>query len=180
MIRTILVFGFIAGLIVAVPMVVEVMIWSNGKTFEGGLFLGYATMIVALSAVFVGVKQHRDKRLGGVIKFFPAFGVGLAISAVAGVIYVAGWELSLAVTKYGFAASYSSAMIESARAKGASPEELATITAQMSEFVRNYANPLYRWPMTFIEIFPVGVVISLISAALLRNSRFMPARQVSA
>jgi hypothetical protein len=30
--------------------------------------------------------------------------------------------------------------------------------------------------ITFIEIFPVGVLISLISAAVLRNSRVLPAR----
>lgn len=39
-----------------------------------------------------------------------------------------------------------------------------------------YANPLFRLPMVFAEIFPVGVLVSLISAALLRNRRFLPAR----
>ena len=43
-------------------------------------------------------------------------------------------------------------------------------------FAKNYANPLYRLPITFVEMFPVGVLISLVSAALLRNSRFLPAR----
>ena len=43
-----------------------------------------------------------------------------------------------------------------------------------------YANPLYRLPITFVEIFPIGVLISLISAVLLRNSRFLPARRSSA
>jgi len=31
--------------------------------------------------------------------------------------------------------------------------------------------------MTFIEIFPVGVLVSLVSAGLLRNSRFLPVRR---
>jgi hypothetical protein len=39
-----------------------------------------------------------------------------------------------------------------------------------------YSNPLYRLPITFVEMFPVGVLISLISAAVLRNSRVLPAR----
>jgi hypothetical protein len=46
----------------------------------------------------------------------------------------------------------------------------------MAEFRQQYANPLFRLPVTFIEIFPVGLVVSLISAALLRNSRFLPAQ----
>ena len=48
--------------------------------------------------------------------------------------------------------------------------------AEMAQFGEMYANPLIRMPITFIEIFPVGLVISLIAAALLRNSRFLPAR----
>jgi hypothetical protein len=70
-------------------------------------------------------------------------------------------------------------VIEAARAKGASPEELQKVIADTQQFVKNYANPLYRLPITFIEMFPVGVVISLISAGLLRNSRFLPARAQS-
>ena len=53
---------------------------------------------------------------------------------------------------------------------------VAAVTAQMDEFRRQYANPFFRLPMTFVEIFPVGVLISLISAGLLRNSRFLPPR----
>lgn len=38
-----------------------------------------------------------------------------------------------------------------------------------------YANPLFRFPMTFGEIFPVGLLITLISAAVLRNLKVLPA-----
>ncbi len=47
----------------------------------------------------------------------------------------------------------------------------------METFKAQYANPLFRLPMTFIEIFPVGVLVSLISAAILRNPRVLPARR---
>ena len=46
----------------------------------------------------------------------------------------------------------------------------------MQEFADMYANPIFRIPMTFTEIFPVGVLVSLVSALLLRNSRVFPAR----
>src|SRR3546814_12654255 len=35
---------------------------------------------------------------------------------------------------------------------------------------------MFRLPMTFVEIFPVGVLVSLVSAAVLRNPRVLPAR----
>ena len=126
------------------------------------------------------MKRLRDRELGGVIRFVPALLAGLGISAVAGVIYAIGWEITLAVTDFAFIDSYSNAAVEAARAKGASAAEVQAVIAQMDEFRRQYANPFFRLPMTFIEIFPVGVLISLISAGLLRNSRFLPARTTGA
>src|SRR5882672_103505 len=98
MLRIILIYGVIGGLIVGVPMLLEMVVWSGEPMRQGGMILGYTTMIIALSTVFLGVKQHRDKALGGVIKFLPALLVGLGISVVAGVFYVTAWDLSLAIT----------------------------------------------------------------------------------
>ena len=174
--RTILIFGIAAGLIVAVPMCLLVANAEPGSAATSH-FTGYLIMLLALSLIFFGVKRLRDRELGGAIRFVPALLAGLGISAVAGVIYVIGWEITLAITDFAFIDSYSNAAIEAARAKGASAADIEAVTAQMAEFRRQYANPLFRLPVTFIEIFPVGVLVSLISAALLRNSRFLPARQ---
>ena len=76
-----------------------------------------------------------------------------------------------------FADTYARAMIAAQKAKGASPEVLAKLAADMEVFKAQYANPLFRLPMTFIEIFPVGLLVSLISAAILRNPRVLPARR---
>ena len=173
--RIILIFGTAAGLIVAVPMCLLLANAEPGSAATSH-FTGYLIMLLALSLIFFGVKHLRDRELGGVIRFVPALLAGLGISAVAGVIYVIGWEITLAVTDFAFVDSYSSATVEAARAKGASAAEVAAVIAKMDEFRRQYANPFFRLPVTFIEIFPVGVLISLISAALLRNSRFLPAR----
>jgi hypothetical protein len=49
----------------------------------------------------------------------------------------------------------------------------------MAEFKVMYANPWFRLPMVFSEIFPVGVLVSLVSAAMLRRPTFLPARRVA-
>lgn len=175
MTRIILIFGTAAGLIVAVPMCLLVAIAEPGSAATSH-FTGYLIMLLALSLIFLGVKRLRDHERGGAIRFVPALLAGLGISAVAGVIYVIGWEITLAVTDYAFVDSYSTAAVEAARAKGASAAEVESLVAKMDEFRRQYMNPFFRLPITFIEIFPVGCLISLISAALLRNSRFLPAR----
>lgn len=175
MFRTIAIYGVIAGLVVAIPMNVLLMLFPHGEGVSSYL-TGYTLMLVALSFIFVGVKSYRDRALGGVIKFLPAFLIGLGISVVAGVIYVIAWEISLAMTHYAFMNDYTASMIAAERAKGVTGAELDAFIAEMEEMKTNYANPLFRLPMTFIEIFPVGLIVSLIAAALLRNHRFLPAR----
>jgi hypothetical protein len=175
MVRVILVYGLAAGLIVITPM-----LWSvaglPGGPWNGSLLFGYLVMLLALTGVFLGVKHYRDQVLGGTIGFWTALGVGLGISVVASLLYVAGWELTLALSKGNFAQSYARAMVAQARARGASPQQLQEAIAQADSFVRMYSNPLYRTGETFMEIFPVGVLVSLVSAGLLRFRALLPAR----
>jgi hypothetical protein len=137
---------------------------------------GFASMLIALSAVFVGVKHHRDASGGGVIRFWPAFGLGLGISLVASLIYVAAWELSLVLVDGDIAALFAANMIERAEQKGLTGDALAAAIAQAREFETMYRKPWMRMPMTFVEIFPVGVLVSLVTALVLRNPRVLPAR----
>lgn len=176
MIRTILFFGLAAGAIVAVPMFAVLALNPEGHGGTNSMFFGYTMMVVALSLVFFGVKQHRDKALGGVIRFWPALLMGLGISFVASLVYVAGWETTLALTRMDFIGGYAETQIAAAKAKGMAGAELDALVRQMDEMKAQYANPLFRLPMTFVEIFPVGLLVSLVTAALLRNSRFLPAR----
>ncbi len=173
----IMVYGVIAGIIVGVPTFGLAVGLNGHPPLRYGMLIGYTTMLIALSAVFVAIKRQRDIDGGGVIRFWPAFGLGLGISTIAGILYVLSWEAALAVTHMDFAGSYARTLIAARRAAGASPEELARLSAEMAAFKVNYARPLYRLPMTFTEIFPVGVLVSLVSAALLRNSNFLPARR---
>jgi hypothetical protein len=176
LVRLIAIYGTVGGLIVAVPMVVLMTVLTAQTAPKNGAVYGYLTMIIALTTVFLGIKHYRDRVLGGAIKFGPALLVGLGISAVASLIYVIGWEISLAVSGFDFPASYARSMLAAARAKGASAEQLQKVAADAATFARLYAHPLYRWGVTFLEMFPVGVLISVISAALLRDSRLLPAR----
>lgn len=175
--RIILKYGVIAGLVVAAGMWATLL--AFGKEMPHGMLgmaLGYLTMLVALSAVFVGIKHHRDADRGGVIRFWPAFGLGLAISFIAAVFYVLAWELAQATVVGDFASHYAASAIADAKAGGASDQAIAELAAQMDAFKLQYANPLFRLPMTFAEIFPVGALVSLVSAAILRNPRVLPAR----
>jgi hypothetical protein len=177
MFRTLVTYGIVAGLIAGVPLTVLTLAMDGGQMMQWGMLVGYTLMLLAFTTIFIAIKRRRDGPGGGVIRFWPAFGLGLGIAFVAAILYVIAWEIGQALSGGDFAATYASAMIAEQKAAGASPEALARFTAEMADFRRSYANPLFRLPMTFAEIFPVGALVSLVAASLLRNSRFLPARQ---
>src|SRR5580704_8440637 len=98
MLRIIALYGVIGGLIVGVPMVVQMVFLTGHLPLSYGYVIGYTTMLIALSTVFVAIKRHRDIDRGGVIGFWPALGVGLGVSFIAGIFYVAAWEAVQAMT----------------------------------------------------------------------------------
>jgi len=125
-------------------------------------------------------KRYRDETLGGVIGFWRALRLGLGIALFASLFYVAGWEAYLFATDYRFAGDMVASYVAQAAADGATAAELAAVRAEMEDFARSYANPLFRIPITFTEISPVVLVVVLATAGLLRNHRFMPARPLPA
>ena len=102
--------------------------------------------------------------------------MGLAIAVVAGIAYVCVWEAYLASTDYRFMDDYIAAMVRHRQAEGASAAAIAALLREMESMRAIYANPLFRIPLTFLEIFPVGLLVALVSAALLRNPKLLPAR----
>lgn len=167
-----LMYGGMAGAIV-VTFIVSGLAFDTATHLQSQWF-GYLVMLVALSLIFVGIKRYRDVELGGVIGFGRALAVGLGIAAVASVIYVAGWELYLWVSGKDFIADYAAAQLDALHREGATPAAISERSAQLQALTDRYANPLFRLPITFAEIFPVGLLVTLLSAAILRNPSVLP------
>ncbi len=141
MFRKILSYGVIAGLIVGIPLS-AIVVSAGGHEMHYGMLIGYATMLVGLSTVFVAVKRHRDPRSRrGSSGFWPALGLGLGISVVASVVYVVAWESTVALTHLDFANGYAKMLIEQKKAAGVTGAALAKFTAEMEQFKVQYANP---------------------------------------
>jgi len=91
--RYALIFGSIAGVVLVLMMFLTMPFLGEDIDYDTAEWLGYISMIVALSAIFIGIKSYRDKESAGLISFGKAFKVGLFITLVASVFYVAGWIL---------------------------------------------------------------------------------------
>lgn len=175
MLRIMLVYGLISGAIVIANIIIGYQLGFDGG-HAGSEAVGYLIMLVALSVIFFAIKNYRDKNLGGVISFKTGAILGLGASFFAGLAYVAGWEAHLAMTDYIFIEQYTDHLIKMKEEAGVTGEALQKLITDMEAMKKNYGNPLYRMPMTFLEIFPVGVLVTLVSAALLRNEKFLPKR----
>ncbi len=161
--RIILIYGTLAGVIIITTNTL------NLELGQGQVWLGFLVMFIAFSSIFVAVRQHRDQHLGGVITFSKALQVGLGISVTAGFVYVALWELYLALTDYQFIDLYVESAVEAMRLNAAGESDLVAATAEGERLRTQYTNPLIRLPMTFVEVFPIGLVVSLACAGTLRN-----------
>lgn len=174
MARIIFTFGILTGTVIIGSAILGIVL-TSGESIHFLEWLGYLVMLVALSMIFVGIKRYRDQYLGGVITFVTATLVGLGIAVVASVIYVAVWEVYLAMTDHAFIVDYAQGIIAAKEADGVSSNDMQVLVAEMAQMREQYANPLYRLPMTFVEIFPIGLLVTLLSAAVLRNSKVLPA-----
>ncbi len=172
--RYALVYGGLAGLIIVAVSTLFVTAGLLGHSSSP--VMGYLAMLVGLTMIFVGVKRYRDVERGGVITFGKALLVGLGISLIAAIIYAAAFEIYSALTGFDFTAHFSEITAREMQAAGAAPAEIETQLAALREFGEMYRNPLVRIPIHFLEIGPVCLLVSLVSAAILRNPRVLPAR----
>ena len=167
--KNVIIFGLIAGLIVTSMMVFSAAECYKNEDYQGSMLIGYAGMLLAFSFVFVGIKNFRDKYNQGFISFGMAFKTGLYISLIASTLYVVVWLVDFYVFIPDFMDKYSAHVIKEVKASGASPIELDKEIKRMAEFKEWYKNPIFVVLITYSEVFPIGLVLSLISALILKR-----------
>jgi uncharacterized protein DUF4199 len=167
--KIVLTFGLIAGAIMSAMMIVTIPF--HDRMGDSALVVGYATMVAAFLLVYFGIRSYRDQVGGGFVSFGRAFSVGLLIVILASAMYTATWEVLSNTVYPDFAQQYERAALEKARTQGKTDAEILALKADMDRFVANYRNPLYNIAMTFSEPLPVGLVVALVSAGLLRRKR---------
>ncbi|HKA19174.1 MAG TPA: DUF4199 domain-containing protein [Blastocatellia bacterium] len=166
--KIVLTFGLIGGAVMA-AMMFGTLPFIDKIGFDRGLIVGYTTMILAFMLVFFGIRSYRENVGGGQITFGRAFAVGILITLVVCVCYVAAWEILYFKFMPDFADKYASYMVEKVRSSGASQQVIDAKLQEMKSFKEMYNNPFINAAMTFVEPLPVGLIITLISAAFLRK-----------
>ena len=166
--KTILTWGLLSGCVSAVLMALTVPFvdkLGNGK----GELVGYTGIVLSFLLVFFGVKSYRDNVAAGQITFGKAFTIGISITLISCVFYVVTWEIIYFNFLHDFADKYAANLIQKMTSAGATPAQIQAQLDQIHRYRQLLDNPLYNAAMTLIEPFPVGLIVTLISAAVLRN-----------
>jgi hypothetical protein len=167
--RIVIIFGLISGAIITGMMLYSMSKVYSGADFEPNAVLGYAAMIVAFSFNFVGIKNYRDKHNAGIISFGKAFRIGLYITLIASTLYVSVWLVDYYLFIPDFIDKYTVCVLNHAKKDGATQVQLTEKAAQMASFKEMYKNPLFVILITYSEVLPIGLVVSAISALILKR-----------
>ncbi|MBC7773961.1 MAG: DUF4199 domain-containing protein [Phycisphaerae bacterium] len=167
--QTILRYGLLSGAVAAVLMVATAFRLKSSTNFEHEYFYGYAGILLSMLFVFFGVRSYREQMNGGVLSFGKGFQVGLLIAIISCVCYVLTWMIVSEMIMPDFMDNYLAHSLEQLQQSGAAQAEIEQKTAEMQQFKEMYKNPLIKFGLTFLEPFPVGFLVSLISALVLRK-----------
>jgi len=150
-------------------------LWQKGIiNFDNGEYFGYGSMLVALSMVFFGIKSYRDNQNGKSIGFWKGVQVGILISLLASFVYAAGWEVYMRTNpENAFMEEYTQHYVSKLKEKGSPQEEIDKTIAEMASMKEMYNNPIIRFGMTLMEILPVGIIVTLLSAGILRKKEVL-------
>lgn len=168
--RIVLTFGLIAGAVLSVMMTISA-VFMDQIGFDRGMVIGYTSMVAGFLMIYFGIRSYRDTELGGSIRFWPAFRVGMLIMLVASVCYTATWQVVYHKLTPDFTEKMAAHEIEKARLAGASEAQIAATAQEMKEFGEMYKNPLVNIAFTMLEPLPVGLLMSLLSAFRLSRPR---------
>jgi|ERR1051325_4506729 hypothetical protein len=169
--RIVLIFGLISGALMALFMF-STMPFIDKIGLDKGYFVGYTGIVLAFMLVFFGIRSYRENVGGGTITFGRAFAVGILIAVISSVCYVIAWEILYFNFMPDFMDKYAAHVIEKARAAGESAQAIQAKQQEMQQFKQLYNSNLFvNFGMTFLEPFPVGLLITLISAAILRKKK---------
>lgn len=155
--------GILGGIIAAAVMSSMVFYMKVNPGVEPNAIIGFAGMLLAFIFLILGIKREREIN-NGAITFGKAFLTGLGISFIISTLYVLAWLVIFYNFFPDFIERYSEMVL-----KNTNPGELASKTTEMNQMKEWYKSPLMVILLTFMEIFPLGILISLIAGLFLKK-----------
>jgi len=162
-------YGLMASAIMGIGGMIPIWIGDDQFHSEYGEVAGYLAIILALSAIFFGIKSYKDKS-GKTLTFKRAFVFGLFVDLIAALVFGIFSFILYQWVMPDFLQAYFDQSIEQVKSN---PDLSNTqITIQISDILKNknlMLSPAFGGLLMFITVFPIGLVVTLISSFVLRE-----------
>jgi hypothetical protein len=162
-------YGLISGIILAVMIIALTPLMKNIDDLEKSGTYGMFGMGIGLSMIFFAIRQVRDKLQNGIISFGEAFKTGLTVAMIGSLFYVVAWMMYFHFVDDSFIEIYSKYQIEQVESGTLKPEEKASQIKDINEMMVNYRKLPVMFAYTLMEIFPFGLMITIICAVLMKR-----------
>tara|TARA_Y100000782_G_scaffold115534_1_gene159603 strand:- start:4639 stop:5190 length:552 start_codon:yes stop_codon:yes gene_type:complete len=168
--NSILKFGALGSAIMVIALIASTQLMSveNSDNYGIGEVIGFSSMILSFITILLAIREVRAKNNDGSMTFGKGLSIGLLVSLMVSAVYVITWMIYLEVSDSNFIEEYSQAQIEKVQQN----DELSTLEKEeqidaQQQMVVYYQNPAFRVGITFMEIFPIGLLFSLLYALVM-------------
>ncbi len=163
-------YGLLGGIIIFALMLGGILLQGSEPNFEYGQLTGYLTMLLALSTIFFGMRNYRDQHLDGRMSFGQGFKTGILIALIVSAFYVVGWLIISNTIATDFGEQYLNYYVQELKESGLSDTEMQQKIDAAKKSMELYENNLpYKIGITFLEIFPVDLLVTLVSSLILKK-----------
>ncbi|HMQ49985.1 MAG TPA: DUF4199 domain-containing protein [Saprospiraceae bacterium] len=147
-------FGLYSAALLTILFALTWGIWGTSLGYRTSEWIGYLSMLVALSLIFFGIRTYKNEQLDGRISFGSAFKMG----ALTALIPALGFFLYTIVFFKVAGQEFTDYALENM------PQEQKE---QMAGNMELFLNPFFQGFIMFLTVFFIGLIIALISALLL-------------
>ena len=166
--KTIIRFGAYASVIIVGISVVFWLFSSDTPNYSFGEIVGYASIILAMVFVFLGIRHYRDNEKSGSISFGEALKLGVLIALVPSLAFGIYNAVYTELLDPGFIDDYYQYTLDKMEADMA-PADFEAAAQKMESEKEMFANPVLGSAVMFLTVFLIGFVFAIVSALILKK-----------
>ncbi len=165
--KTIIRYGLYGGTVICVLFLLSLFL-ADGLDFGTQEVIGYASMVVALSFVYFGIRHFRDRENSGSLSFGTGLKIGLGISLITALMFGILDVIYVKFMNPDFMETYYASVL--ADLEASLPESEYQERARAMEAEKElFTNPLMNFFLMFITVFLIGLIMSILSALILKR-----------
>ncbi len=163
--KTILINGIFGGLIASTLLAIMTVYMKLNPNYEPSPIMGFGGMLLAFGFIYLGLKQQKLAQNGN-LSFKEGLLTGTLITLVISTMYVLVWLFIHYLYFPDFMEQYGKLVL-----KNSKPEDLAAKTAEINQMKEWYKNPIMVILLSYVEVFPFGILVSLVAALILKSKK---------